>query len=309
MKFFALLIAAVLLSPGAFAQKKEIVELQRDIALLQDQVRTLQRSQDEKIATLTVLLQQAIDAANKSNTAVAVLQATLNDRFGEQTKQVGTNVANVSGKVDQMAEEFRGVRESISDLSSRMGKLDAKLTDVNNAVRVLSQPPVQPPTPESGGTPGGATGTPGPPGAAPAASTLYESAMRDYSGGRLDLAMQEFQEYLKWHRNTELAPNAQYYIGDLYLRAGDTDNAIKAFDAVLEQFTENNKTPDAHFMKARALFQAGQKTAASKEYCEVVKRFPSTDLAKKSQSALRGMGFSPTCGVAASTPANRRKKR
>jgi len=309
MKFFALLITAAILPMGAFAQKKEIIELQRDIALLQDQVRTLQRSHDEKISALTALLQQSIDAANRSNTAVAVLQNTINERFGEQSKSVGGTVAGVGNKVDQMSEEFRGLRESIADLNSRMGKQDAKLTDINSAIRTLNTPAATPPPAADGlTTPAGAAPA-RPSGPAPSASSLYENAQRDYSGGRLDLAMQEFQEYLKWHRNTDLAPNAQYYIGDIYLRGGDTDNAIKAFDSVLEQFPEGNKTADSHFMKARALFQGGQKTAAAKEYCEVVKRYPSSELAKKSQSALRGMGYSPTCGVAASAPASKRRRR
>jgi tol-pal system protein YbgF len=305
MKHWILLTAAAALPVSVFAQKKEIQELQRDIALLHDTVRTMQTSQSEKMGQLTVLLQQAIDAANKANTAVAVLQSTINDRFGEQTKTVGGNVAGVGAKVDQLADESRGLREAIADLGTRMGKLDAKLTDVNNAVRTLSAPPVAPPSAPGATTPAGSATPSGP---APSAAATYENAYRDYSGGKNDLAMQQFQEYLKWFRQTDLAPNAQYYIGDIYLRQGDYDNAIKAFDAVLEQFSENNKTPDAHFLKAKALFQSGQKTAAGKEYCEVVRRYPTSDLAAKSKSALRGMGLSTGCGVPAA-PAKRAKRR
>src|SRR5437870_2310268 len=53
MKFSGLLLIA-LMPLAAFGQKKEqFVEMQRDIAQLQDQVRTLQRTQDEKLAQLT----------------------------------------------------------------------------------------------------------------------------------------------------------------------------------------------------------------------------------------------------------------
>lgn len=305
MKFRLVLLAATLLPLSSFAQKKEIVELQRDIALLQDQVRTLQRSQDEKMSALTVLIQQALDAATRANTAIAVLQSGLNDRLGEQSKAVGGTVSGLGTKVDQMSDEFRGVRESISDMNSRMGKLDQKLTDISTAIRTIgtapaAPPPADPTAPQAGGTPSGP---------APSAQATYENALRDLSGGKNELAMQEFQEYLKWFRQTDLAPNAQYYIGEIYLRQHDTDNAIKAFDAVLEAFSENNKTPDAHFMKARALFEAGQKTAASREYCEVVKRYPKNDLAAKAKSALRGMGYSGTCGVAAAAPPAKSRKR
>lgn len=311
MKFlFPLTVTLSFLLPISLpAQKKEVVELGRDVALLQDQVRTLQRTQDEKFAQLTILLQQAVDAAYKSNMAVTNVQTVLNDRFGEQNKQVGGTIAAIGNKVDNLADEYRGLREAIADLNARMGKLDAKLTDVSNAVRTLaaSTPPpgAVPPAPTGSGSISSSAPPSNPP---PSAQATYEAAYRDYTGGRLDLAIQEFQEYLKWFKQTELAPNAQFYIGDIYLRQNDTDNAIKAFDAVLEQYSEGNKTPDAHFMKARALFQAGQKTNAANEYCEVVRRYPNSDLANKAKSALRGMGQSGNCGVAAVPPAAAAKR-
>src|SRR5258708_5838621 len=69
-------LSVLLLIPGfAFAQKREIVELQRDVATMQDQVRTLQRSIDEKMSALTVLVQQSLESSNNANKAVAVLEA------------------------------------------------------------------------------------------------------------------------------------------------------------------------------------------------------------------------------------------
>jgi len=66
----------------AFAASKEIQELQRDVAQLQQQVRDLQRSQDEKFAALQVLVQQAVDNASKANTAVAVIQSGFSRIYG-----------------------------------------------------------------------------------------------------------------------------------------------------------------------------------------------------------------------------------
>ena len=43
------------LSPFAFGASKEIMELQRDVALLQDQVRNLQSALDQKVGSLLTL--------------------------------------------------------------------------------------------------------------------------------------------------------------------------------------------------------------------------------------------------------------
>ena len=66
MTFWRRLVPALLICPSlALPASKEMVELQRDVALLAEQVRTLQRSQDDKLGGLVVLVQQAVDAANK----------------------------------------------------------------------------------------------------------------------------------------------------------------------------------------------------------------------------------------------------
>ncbi len=297
-----IILVFLALTPAAvFAQKKEIVELQRDIAQLQEQVRSLQQNQTDKLGQLTALIQQALDSSNKANTAIAMLQGSLTDRIGEQAKSLVGPVAGVGTKVDQMADEFRAVRESVADLSSRIGKLDAKLADISNAIATLRNPPAAPPPT---GAPG-ATGTGGAPPAGMSAETTYQNAYRDMQSNQMDLALQEFTDYLKYFPNTDYAPNAQFYVGDIYLRKGDTENAIAAFDAVLERWSENSKTADARYMKGRALVQAGKPTAAAQEFREIIKRYPERDVAAKAKAQLKALGYSTA--APSSTP--RRKKR
>ena len=51
MKFMRSAFVVLALAPAAlFGANKEMVQLQRDVALLQDDVRTLQRSLDEKMS-------------------------------------------------------------------------------------------------------------------------------------------------------------------------------------------------------------------------------------------------------------------
>ena len=302
MKAWILIVVTAVASFSAWGQntKDQIKELQRDFAQMQDQIKTLQRTQDEKIATITVLLQQTLDAANKINTSVAVLQSGINEKLSEQTRTVGGAVNTVNGKVTDMADEFRGLKETIADLNSRMGKLDSKLVDLKTLVTTINVPVAAP-----------VTNQPQPQvqqQVLPSAEKTYQDARRDYSAGKLELAMQEFQDYLKYFPQTEMAPNSQFYIGEIFLQGGDTEKAIQAYDAVLERYAENTKTPDARYMKAKALFQAGRRTDAQKEYCEVVKRYPDNDLSAKAKATLKGMGMSGTCGVAPVRPPARKKR-
>lgn len=275
------------LAPLSFGANKDIEELQRDVAMLQDQLRNLQSSFDMKVATMQTLVQQTLDSVNRTNTAVAVMENRFGDALKQQQQSVNGPVANVSQKLDQMSEDFRAVRESVLDMNTRMGKLDAKMADLQNLINTMRTPPPPPP--------GTSTDGQAPAGAPPLSADLtYTNAMRDHLTGKDDLAMQEFSDYLKNFPSTALAPNVQFYIGDIYYRKDDYADALQAFDKVLEQYPENNKTPDARFMKGESLLGLGKNNAAAQEFREVYSRYPDTEVAAKAKAELKKMGLGVT---------------
>ena len=296
LKTSALLL--LMAAPAIFAApSKEIVQIQRDLALLQEQIRTLQQGQDEKLVRLTTLVEQALQSSSKANTSLAVLESGLRDRLSQQ---LAAPITGVSTRVEQMSSDFQSVRESVSDLTERMSKIQAQLVDISNTIRTLQAPPAPPPA-AAGTAPSAAAGPPA--GVSP--TQLYESALRDRSGGNLDLAMQGFQEYLKWFSNTELAPNAQFYIGQIAYDRGDLPGAVRAFDTVLEKFPENNKTADAMYMKGMALLKSGQRTQAAQEFLTVIQKYPNAEVTAKAKAQRKALGLS----VPEAKPAPPRKRK
>lgn len=289
MKWVVGVAALVVWSLPACAQSREIRELQRDMALLGDQVRQMQRSLDENMAALRVLVQQAVDGVNKTNTAMAVLENHVRERLREQEKTLVQPMATASSKVDQMATEFQAMREAMNDLTARMGKLEQRLVDLSNTIRVLQAPPA-PPTASASGPPPGVT-----------AEGLYANAMRDKDSGNYDLALQEFTDYLKYFGATDTAPNAQYHIGEIYYNRGELEEALRAFDLVLEKYPENVKTRDAMYMKGQTLLKMGQRTKAAEEFRAIVSRWPSSELAAKARARLKELGLPVT------TPSKRKR--
>ena len=136
-------------------------------------------------------------------------------------------------------------------------------------------------------------GKPAAPPAGMQAEATYTNAYRDYVGGNYDLAMTEFTDYLKYFSTTMFAPNAQYYLGDIFYKRKEYDNAIIAFDGVLEHFSDNIKTPDAHLMKGRSLLALGKRDAASREFKEITSRYPNSDASAKAKPLLKELGLRP----------------
>ena len=283
-----LVLSGCLPAPSLLAQRREdILSIQRDVAQLQDQIKQLQTSQDQKLTALESLIKQALEQSNQASGSMTALQRTLTDRLNEQQSKVAAPIAVLGTKVDQSADDVRAVRENLAALSSRVANLDNKLSDISSAVRTLSQPPAAPPPP-SGGPPA-AGGAPIPP-AGTSADSLWLNAFRDYSSGKDELAMMEFNDYLKYFPTAENAASAQYYVGQLYNRAKMFDDAVQAFDAVLERYPDNPKTPDALYGKADALAHAGHKAEAAAEFKDFLARFPTHSLARNAQEQLRGLG-------------------
>ncbi len=301
MKFIRLMLLTFTCSALSFGASKEIVQLQRDVALLQDKMDTMQRTLDQNFAGMKVLLQQTQENSAKTDTAMNNLQDSVSNGVGKSLAPVN----GLSGKVDAMGDDMRSLKDSLADLNSRLERMDAKMTDLKNQMQIMQSPPAVPGSPGSTGGPAGATnGQPGPsasnaPPAGMSADKTYTDARRDLQTGKADLALQEFQQYLTYFPNTELAPSAQYYIGEIAYNRGDYKGAVDAFDSVLERYPQNPKTPDAHLMKGMALLKGGQRNRAAQEFRDLAMTYPRTDDARKAQQQLRQLGVSISSGTTA----------
>jgi tol-pal system protein YbgF len=293
MSLSRIVLVFVAAAPLSFGASKEIQELQRDVAMLQDQLRSMQKDFGDRLVTTQTLVQTTLDAVNRTNNLVNVMENKFNDAMKQQQQSVAAPVMSVGTKLDQMSEDFRAVRESVLDMNTRMGKLDAKMADLQNLINTLrTAPPPPPGSPASGDGVNPAAQVPAGPPAGVSAETLYTNGYRDYVGGKYDIGMQEFTDYLRYFPTTAFASNAQYYIGDIYYRRQDYANAQQAFDAVLERYADGNKTPDALYMKGQSLIGLGKNDAAAAEFRDVIRRFPDSDIAAKAKARLKEMGLS-----------------
>lgn len=304
-------VALLLIPQRTPAASKEIMELQRDVAGLQEQLRLLKESQDKQLAALTVLVQQALDTSKTSTTGVAVIQNNLQQSLRDMESKVVTPVAGLSSRLDGMDQDMRALQQSVSDLTASTSKLQQQLSDLNKAVSILQAPPPPPPAPTN---PAGGTGGVGAPAAAVAApapcapaSQLFPDANSDRGAGNYDLALKEYADYLRCYGNLPLASTAQFYIGVIHGIQGDNEAAVQDFDTVLEKYPENNKTADAHYAKGLALVKLGRRTEGADEFAQVIKDYPKNDIASQACEQRKKLGFN--CPVAhTAAPAKKKQK-
>ncbi|HKV24258.1 MAG TPA: tol-pal system protein YbgF [Candidatus Acidoferrum sp.] len=268
----AMLVGALLGSlvgpQPAEAVAKEIIEIQNDIGLLLQGQRSMQNSIDANQGVVKTLLQQNLDAANQQSTALGSLQKSVQDvsaNSGANSNTLTTTVQGLSDSIADVNAHIGKLNQQIVDLQSSLQSIDAKLT--------ASATPAAPPAPSH-----------------PAADVLYSSAYRDITGGHYDLAKQEFHDYLKYFPGTELASNAQFYLGEISFLQKDYKSAISQYDLVIQNYPNSFKQPAAHVKKGLALIDVGQKSAGTRELRAVVRDFPNSDEAKIARARLRQLG-------------------
>jgi len=122
---------------------------------------------------------------------------------------------------------------------------------------------------------------------APPPDVLYNNGLRDYNGGKFDLAGQEFAQYMKFYPTTDLAGNAQFYLAEIEYRAGNYPAAIDDYNKVLDQYPDGNKSPAAQLKKGFALLELGQRDAGTKELNKLIARYPRSIEAAQARDRLQ----------------------
>jgi tol-pal system protein YbgF len=298
-RLFCTLAFSVLLLPVVtFAASKEQQEMQRDIAQLQDQVRALQSTIDQKMSAMQTLVEQTLEAGNRNNTNMTVLGSSVKDMLDRELKDALRPIAGLAAKVDNLNNDSSEVRSSLTDLNAQMNRVLQKLTDIDNAIKVLQAPaPAPPPNPNSDGLVPQTSG--GRPGAVPPAGTLYGNANNDYSSGKYDLAAGEFTDFVRAYPDDPFAPKALVYLGQIHLSQMKYDLAVTDFDSVLERYPESKDTPDAYFMKGMALKYLGRRNDAIDQFRSVVRKYPHSDRRPEAEEQLKAMGVSAGTAAAA----------
>jgi TolA-binding protein len=95
---------------------------------------------------------------------------------------------------------------------------------------------------------------------------------------------------MKYYGDTDLASNAQFYLGEVAFMQNQYQAALDAYNRVIENYPKSFKTASARMRKGYCLAELGQKASAVRELRAVVRLYPGTDEAKRAAAKLKEMG-------------------
>ena len=268
----ACLMAATLIAfPGrATGQNRERQQLMADLRMLHEQTMRLQlliSALDESLQRLTGQLNTQAEATVRAFAD----QRLLVDGVAGDVRILREKLDDTNVRISSMSQEVEALRVAIPPMSVPLTQL---LTDPETGLPLdppadaVAPPPVAPVSP----------------GASP--RRMYDTAWADYTNGQWVLAVEGFEAYLKTFPRSELADDAQFYIGQTHYADGQFHEAVAAFEQVLLNYPDGDVVPEASYKRGLALDRLGETDRARQAFELVTTNYPDSTMATLAQQAL-----------------------
>jgi tol-pal system protein YbgF len=238
------LLAVIFLSLTAAAQSKDqrekidrmatqIEDLKTELVLLQRTTQTMQDTFNKTMGELNTLIVQMSDNISTIRRATE----SVSTRGGDVVSQVnsmGERITATNDRMERLSEQFAQLRKFIEDFQK--GPVMRDITPGN-------------------------------------ADQLFAAAYSDYFRGNYDLAMSEFNQYVETYPGSEMADNAQYWIGEILLAQKKLPEASAAFEKVRVISPSGDKTALALYKRGMVLLDLGRREEAIAQFLTVFKDY------------------------------------
>jgi tol-pal system protein YbgF len=184
-------------------------------------------------------------------------------------------ITNLKSEVSQLQVQDKELLENQVDLYAKVDStcamldvLSASLQDLQNKISVLSQVmhDLKVVTDEKSKSGDQSVVLP---------SSVYQSAYGDYLKGKFDLANSGFQSFIDKYSDAELAPQAQFYIGECFYSMGMWGKALEEYKKVEQRYKKRSDLVSSARLKIALCYQKLDKNEeAISTYSSIIRDFP-----------------------------------
>jgi tol-pal system protein YbgF len=253
------IVLTVVALPAA-AQSREQRQMMADIRMLQEQTQELAVA----LATLTQALQDQIK--------------TVNQRLDVANDASRKGFADQKVIIDDVGKDLRAIRERVDDTNVRVSNVREEIEALRSSIPITPPQPAAPPVTDPNAPPAPAPTTGPPPSTAGLSPTrMFDTAMADYAAGQFTLAITGFDAFLRTFPRSEMADDAQFFIGESHFALNRWTEAIGAYNSVIQNYPMGDKVAQAYYKRGMAQDRLGQIDAARESWNSVLQRTPESD--------------------------------
>jgi tol-pal system protein YbgF len=190
--------------------------------------------------------------------------------------QLRTQLRELRGQYETQAHELESLksrnREALSDTDKRLRELERKATPATGTAPDA-------PAPKEAAAPVATAATAG-------VQQEYDAAFGLMKQGMYERAAKSFREFIAKHPSSELAGNAQYWVGEAQYVVRNFKSALEEFTRVVDKYPNSPKLPDALLKIGYVQHELGNLDKARQSLQQVVSRYPNTTSAKSAEKRL-----------------------
>ena len=253
---------AVALATGAcFATRSDVRILQEDMAAARAAMLKADSARAAQIAQVATTLGEVTDSVRSANARIARFQA------------------NAQGDLRSIQEQLLQIQELTGASQQRLIELRSQIEERNNQI-----PPAPVAPRDTTGRPPQTTSTQP---AGPGPATLYKLAFDQMSRGSHGTARTGFQDLLTQYPTSDLAPDAQYYIGETFQAEGNSAAADSVYSLVVTTYPRATRAATALYKHGLFLQRAKRDREARQVFQSVIDKYPRSDEAALAREQLR----------------------
>ncbi len=282
---------------------EEKLYLNEQIVSLNNRVNSLQEAMDQRLSSgLDSRFQSISEKQDQTYSALDSVRNRQAENLAEMDR-IRTQMQTLTGRVEENSHlvkrtverdttEQDEMKRSLAQLIQRFDKLEARVSHINNYLGlepggVVAKEGVEKPSKEA------KPGTP----PAPALEKepvspekrLYELTLNLYRDGKYEEAIEGFENFLKKYPNSDLADNAQFWIGESYMSLRQYEQAILAYQGVIKKYPKGNKVPNAMLRQAQAFYEINDRISSKILLKKIMKTYPNSSEAKIAKARLDKM--------------------
>lgn len=286
--FFHGLIAASLIWLSACVQPQQVELIEREQRRLRGDTHQAQKGVDSlradidsvrlSLADTRANLQQLQREFSGLRERVEETRFQVGRQIGQSTREGDQKVKDLEARVAKLGDALNMQEEALKARDAELKQLRDSLQQAQSAAAAAAAAAASPNEPVVADSSAGET---------PAVKKDYEFAFQALERRDYRLAIARFKEFLKKHPKSNLADNAQYWIGESHYGLREFDQAIIEFDAVRRRYPQGEKVPAALLKQGFAFAELGERLNARLLLQEVVERYPDTPEAGKAKLKLR----------------------
>lgn len=274
------------------------VTSQQDMLYMNDQVVALSSRVNKIEESMGTKLSTELDSKlNSIRSNQAELGADI-DRIKEElqglTGRVDDNHRLIKHTVERDTTGEDTLRDRVSEITGRLSQLEIQIKQVQGylglkATGDLEKPYVKKTPPDAKKAPE----QPPPPVVTaekePVSSEeqLYGTTLATFNKAEYDQALLGFKRFIEAYPQSDLADNAQFWIGECYMGLEQYEQAILAYQEVIKKYPKGNKVPNAMLRQAGAFYEIKDKISSRLLLKKIIKEYPNSSEAKIANTKLK----------------------